>query len=373
MGESKADRTRASIDAIDRQILSIGEGTEALSPATVGRIVVTLGLHARAIRDARSDHLTIRGPVWRSVEVISGHLVAHVCPLVLTRFGDLLPTIDGTCAIRGDDEASVIEYADAVAAIFDWEQTVGRHVLLRTVIRKRLAGTAAMCVARVDAHMKFANDVDIPDFRRLGRELLCAEVADWALRVAGASDHAAAIALRANRAARQSVTWAARVFRKFTTSPDELSHFDAVATLAAVDELLAVLMRVQESDRQEREKGSHPFVQTIGEQALQEFVAGLDGMTHRYLEIAEQNLLKSGTAGAFVLSVLQVLLRILRLGHVLAPVLHGVGIGMGHEATVARMTAMQVKLRKFQAPKHSASEFQARSRILDTALASVGA
>lgn len=373
MGVSKATRTQTSIASIDRQILTIGADTRTLSVEALPRLSAMLRVHAAAVRSARADMLTIRGPVWRSVEAVSRHLECCVCPLALERFANLLPMADNTQRMRAEGEASVIDYAEAIAMMFAWEATVGRHVLLRAAIQKRLGQVATTCLERIDEHLQLANDVDIPDFRRLGREILRVEVAEWALRLAGAPEHSGALLQRANRVARDSVKWAARVFERFRSTPDELSHFDAVATLTAVDELLVVILRVHDSDRTEREAGSHPFVLTIGEQALQEFVAGLGHMTARYLQIAEQHLQADGAPGAFVVSVLRVLERILRVGHVLQPVVDGLKIHLRQDATIARMVAMRDKLQACTATARGSPDHLARLAILDGALASVGA
>ncbi|GHD49085.1 hypothetical protein GCM10017083_20940 [Thalassobaculum fulvum] len=372
MGGTRADRTRASIDAIDRQILRIGAERAWLSGDDVARLSAMLGVHSAAVRNARSDMLTIRGPIWRSMEAVSKHLVDRLCPLVLDRFDALLPAGDKHHGHRQPGETSVIDYAETVAAVFAWETSVGKHVLLRAAIKKRLARVAAACVVRIESHLGFENDADIPDFRRLGREILRAEVAEWAFRLAGAPEHSEAIALRAGRVARQSVTWAARVFERFRRDPDELSHFDAVATVAAVDELLLVILHVHESDQVEREAGSHPFVLTIGEQALQDFVAGLSHMTARYLQIAEQNLLEGGAPGAFVMSVLQVLERVLRVERVLQPVLATLGIELDHAATVKRMLAMRSRLLAVLGTPRASRDHAARLEAIDRALPVVG-
>ncbi|MEQ8396959.1 hypothetical protein [Thalassobaculum sp.] len=358
------------MDAIDRRILSIGQGAEALPTVSLGQMITMLGAHGRAVRDARADQLMIRGPVWQSVETISRHLQTCFCPLVLDRFDRLLPTSDLTFARRGADEASLIDYAEAVAAVSAWEMAVGKHALLRAEIRKRLLSVSTACLARIDAHLSIADEADIPDFRQLAREILRAEVAEWVFSLAGAPEHSTKILQRASRAARQSVAWAGRVFERFRAEPDEFSHFDAVATLAAVDELLVVILRVHDSDRMERASGSHPFVLTIGEQALQEFVTGLEHMTARYLEIAEDHLLAGGAAGAFVLSVLQVLQRIVRLDHVLLPVVSTLGVKLSHQATVLRMQEMQGRLQASLGTHNAPPDAMKRLGILDTALAS---
>lgn len=372
MNVAKSERTKASIDSIDRQILTIGAGTGTLSESSLRRLCAMLRVHSSAIREARSDLLTIRGPVWRSMEGVSKHLAICLCPLVLDRFGAMLPMADRSQATRADGEASVIDYAEAIAMVFAWEATVGKHVVLRAEIKKRLAEIAAARVARVEELLRLGSDADIPDFRLLGREILRAEVAEWALTQAGAPELSAAVLQRANRVARHAVTWAARVFERFRSSPDELSHFDAVATLTAVDELLVVILRVQEGDRLEREAGSHPFVLTIGEQALQEFVTGLARMTGRYLQIAEQNLLADGAAGAFVVSVLRVLDRVLRVGHLLLPVVEGLAVHLDHRGTVQRMAAMRGRLRQAAAGPKALPDHGRRLEILETALAAVG-
>lgn len=370
---TKADRTKASIDSIDRQILSIGDGALVMSGESLTRLAGMLRIHAGAVRNARAETLTIRGPVWRSVEVVSNHLATCLCPLVLDRFESLLPRGDNARANRAPGEASVIDYAESVAMIFAWEATVGRHSLLRPAIKKRLAAVTAGCVTRIETHLQLVNDVDIPDFRQLGREILRAEVAEWALRLAGAPEHSAAIMQRANRAARQSVTWAAKVFERFRSDPDELSHFDAVATLTAVDHLLVVILRVQDSDRTERETGSHPFVLTIGEQSLQEFVTGLSHMTGRYLQIADQHLFDSGAPGAFVVSVLHVLDRILRVAHLMVPVVEGLDTPLDYNGTIVRMRAMRGRLVEALAGGQASRDQATRLAILDKALGSIGA
>src|SRR3546814_1235507 len=102
---------------------------------------------------------------------------------------------------------------------------------------------------------------------------------------------------------------------------------------SAVDDLLVVILRVMESDRDARQAGSHPFVLTLGEQALQDFVNGLQHMTNRYLDIVDRHLVGDGAAGSFAMSVLQVLRRILRLGHALAPFVMMTAFRPNHAAT----------------------------------------
>lgn len=373
MAATRADQAKASIDTIDRQILEIGAGARYLSSDALSRLEAMLRVHSAAVRGARAEMLTIRGPIWRSVEAVSKHLAACVLPLVLDRLGRLLPTADRAHGKRAPAEASVIDYAEAVAAIFAWEARVGKHVLLRSAVQQGLAELTARWIERIEAHRQYENDADIPDFRQLGREILRAEVAEWAMTLAGAPEHSRAILQRADRVARQSVTWAARVFERFRDDPDELSHFDAVATLAAVDELLLVILRVHDSDCCEREAGSHPFVLTIGEQAVQDFVTGLAHMTGRYLQIADQYLLESGPPGAFVNSVLQVLDRILKIEKVLQPVAGTLGIAVDYTATVARMRAQRDRLVAALATPKAASDHATRLAVLEKALASAGA
>src|SRR3546814_18790899 len=74
-----------------------------------------------------------------------------------------------------------------------------------------------------------------------------------------------------------------------------LFRSDVVATVSAVDDLLVVILRVMESDRDARQAGSHPFVLTLGEQALQDFVNGLQHMTNRYLDIVDRHLDRKST------------------------------------------------------------------------------
>lgn len=373
MGGFKSEETRASIVSIDQQILSIGAGATVWSEEALRRLCGMLRAHSVAVRNARADMLTIRGPIWRSVEVVSKHLVSDVCPVILDRFDRMLPMADRSQARRADGEASVIQYAEAIAIMFSWEATVGKHVLLRADIQKRLAQIAAAWQKRIDEHLRLANEADIPDFRHLGRDILRAEVAEWALSQAGAPEHSAAILQRANRVARDAVKWAGRVFERFRVTPDELSHFDSVATLTAVDELLVVILRVHDSDRMERESGSHPFVLTIGEQALQEFVTGLGHMTGRYLQIAGQYLLADGAPGAFVVSVLRVLDRILRVEQLLVPVVGDLGIELDHAKTVSRMVAMRDRLRAQTENEAPSADHMARLEILDATLGSIRA
>ena len=293
-------------------------------------------------------------------------------PTVLDRFDRLLPSGEATAERRADGEASVIEYAEAIATIFAWEAAVGRDAKLRSGIRKRLLATSTAIMLRIESHVSLVYEADIPDFRQLGRELLRAEVADWAFRLAAAPDEATEIMKRANRAARQSIAWAGRVFERFKVEPDEFSHFDAVATIAAVDELLVAILRVHDGDQTERKAGSHPFVLTIGQQALQEFVTGLEHMTGRYLEIAEANLCQGGTAGAFVRSVLQVLQRILRLERVLAPVADAVGVELRYHATLKLLAVMRSKLRSVAGTPAAPSDCGDRVVLLEAILESAG-
>jgi len=229
------------------------------------------------------------------------------------------------------------------------------------------------CRDRIESHTRLSTDADIPDVRLLARDILRIEAVEWAVEIAGGPGQSEALRLLAHRAARQAVIWAGTVFRRFKAGPDEFSHFDAVATLSAVDDLLVVILRVIESDRDDRKAGSHPFVLTLGEQAIQEFVDGLKHMTNRYLEMAEQNLILGGAPGAFVRSILLVLQRILRLGHALLPSVDVMQIRLNHEATLVRMVAMRAKLRSAQTMPGASRDLQTRLSVLEDALAEVGA
>ncbi|HEY9566722.1 MAG TPA: hypothetical protein VIR38_01425, partial [Thalassobaculum sp.] len=159
----------------------------------------------------------------------------------------------------------------------------------------------------------------------------------------------------------------------FKAGPTEFSHFDVVATVSAVDDLLVVILRVMESDRDARQAGSHPFVLTLGEQALQDFVNGLQHMTNRYLDIVDRHLVGDGAAGSFAMSVLQVLRRILRLGHALAPFVMMTEFRPNHAATLRRMVVMRDRLKASLRRTGAPREHAERLAVIEAALADVGA
>lgn len=367
------DRKRAAMEAIERQILTVGRGSATLPADKLEQLVAMLDVHAGELRSARSGSLDMRSLAARSTRAVAEHLGAYACPLCLSRFGALLPISDDIGGpARRPGEATATDYAEAIAAMFRWEAGAGQETRLRAAIQKRMAGVVRTCRSRIEERMQVGADSDIPDVRLLARDILRIEAVEWAVGVAGGAGQAEPLRQLAHHAARKAVQWAGKVFERFKEGPTEFSHFDAVATLSAVDDLLVVILRVMESDRDAREAGSHPFVLTLGEQALQDFVNGLQHMTSRYLDIADQHLVSGGAAGSFVLSVLQVLQRILRLGHALAPSVDMLEIRLNHESTLVRMVAMRAKLRSSLKMPGASRDYEARLAVLDTALADVG-
>lgn len=368
------DRRRAAVEAVERQILAIGRGALTLSADKVDRLRGLLDVHGGEIRSARSGSLDLRTIAARSARAVAGHLAAHVCPLCLPRFAALLPITDALdAAHRNPGEATAADYGDLIAAMFQWEAGAGDDSRLRAAIRQRMAGIVRTCRERIEQRLQVDNASDIPDVRLLARDILRVEAVEWAVEVAAGQGQAEPLRQLAHRAARQAVQWAGTVFERFKAGPDEFSHFDAVATLSAVDDLLVVILRVLESDRDARRAGSHPFVLTLGEQAMQDFVTGLQHMTGRYLDIADQHLVSGGAAGSFVLSVLQVLQRILRLGHALVPTVDMLEMRTNHEAALVRMVAMRARLRSSLQMPGASRDYEARLAVLDAALADVGA
>ncbi len=367
-------RAQAAIETLDRQILAVGRGPVTFTAEALDRLRVLLEVHAAELRSARAGSMAMRGIAARSAAAVAGHLAACPGPLALRRLAALLPiTDDEGGGGRGTDEATATDYAQGISAMAAWEASVGPDSRLRGAVQKAMGRITRTCRERIESHMHLSTDDDIPDVRLLARDILRIEAVEWAVEIAGGPGQSEGLRVLAHRAARQSVIWAGTVFRRFKVGPDEFSHFDAVATLSAVDDLLVVILRVLESDRDDRKAGSHPFVLTLGEQAIQEFVDGLEHMTNRYLEMAEQNLLLGGAPGAFVRSVLLVLQRILRLGHALMPSVNVMEIRLNHEATLVRMVAMRAKLRSAQTMPGASQDLQTRLSVLDNALAEVGA
>lgn len=370
---SSKQRDQAVLDTVERQILAIGMDGRPLGAEGTSRLQAMLEAHAQAVRAARRDTTARRAAAERSAMAVSEHLVGRLCPLLLARFAARMPISDSESAGRVPGEATVADYAEAVAAVFAWETAAGPGTALRAAIQARVAAVTRTCRRRIDAHLRVRTEEDFPDVRLLARDILRVEAVEWAVAIAGGPAQAAELRHLAHHAARQAVQWAGRVFERFRAGPDEFTHFNAVATLSAVDDLLVVILRVLESDRDDRLAGSHPFVLTLGEQALQDFVDGLEHMTNRYLDIAETNLLAGGPPGEFVLSVLQLLRRVLRLGHALLVSVDIMEVRLNHEATVRRMAALRGRLRGAAQDPDGAGDHGARLAVVEAALADIGA
>ncbi len=367
------ERKRTSLEAIERQILSIGPDRSTLAADKVDRLRDMVAAHADAVQLARLEAPALRAVAGRSAAAVAEHLAATVCPLVLARFCALLPIVAGDAPGRASGEASASDYADVIAGLFAWETAVGPDTRLRAAIQDGMSAVTRACRTRIERHLRVDSEDDFPDVRLLARDILRVEAVEWAVTVAGGASRAAELRQLAHGAARRAVQWAGRVFERFKAKPDEFTHFDAVATLSAVDDLLVVILRVLESDRDDRLAGSHPFVLTLGEQALQDFVDGLEHMTRRYLEIAEANLLSEGPAGAFTLSVLQLLRRVLRLGHALLGSVDILEIRLNQDATVKRMVALRDWLRASVEQPGTPKDHVARLAEIEAALADIGA
>ena len=369
---TNGERAQTSIEAVERQILASCSGQATVSAAGIVHLQSLLSSHADQLRSAKAGDSTLRAAASRSSAVVAAHLADMVCPILLSRFADLLPISDGTGAGRAEDEAVAADYADVIATVFAWESAVGPDSRLRGAIQSRLATVTRACRNRIDSHLDVRSEDDFPDVRLLARDILRVEAVEWAVSIAGGPGQAAELRHLAHHAARQAIQWAGRVFERFKADPDEFTHFDAVATLSAVDDLLVVILRVLESDRDDREAGSHPFVLTLGEQALQDFGSGLEHMTRRYLAIVDAHLLAEGSSGEFVLSVLQLLQRVLRLGHALLRSVDVLEIRLNHDAARRRMTGFRSVLRKAAAAADAPREFAVRLKVLEAALAEIG-
>lgn len=369
-----ADRRRTTLEALERQILSLNRDLPRMSGNTLAGFSAALEVHAREVRAGLSDSLALRGLASGSAAAVAEHAVTQTCPLILTRFAALLPIPAGDRPeARDADKGTAAEYAQAIAAMAAWETAVGPDTRLRSAIQRCLSTIVQACRSCIEGHLNARSDSDTPDVRQLAGDILRVEAIEWLIGIAGGSGQSEQVRALAHRAARQSVVWAGMVFEQFKSRPDEMSHFDAVATLSAVDDLLVIILQVLESDRDERRSGSHPFVLTIGEQAMQDFVNGLRHMTDRYLRIAEKHLRTVGPAGDFAQSVLSVLHRILLLGHALRASVELAGIRLNHETALTRMVAMRAKLRaSVNAPGAPECHFT-RLRALDIALTEVGA
>ncbi|MEQ8813245.1 MAG: hypothetical protein RLO51_07630 [Thalassobaculum sp.] len=370
---TNGERAQASIEAVEQQILASCRGQPTISAAGIVHLRSMLTGHADEIRSAKAGDSTLRAAASRSSAAVAAHLADIVCPILLSRFATLLPISDGIGIPRAADEAAAADYADALASVFAWEGAVGPDSRLRGAIQGRLSSVTRSCRARIESHLDVTSDDDFPDVRLLARDILRIEAVEWAVEIAGGPSHAAELRHLAHHAARQAIQWSGRVFERFRAGPDEFTHFDAVATLSAVDDLLVVILRVLESDRDDRAAGSHPFVLTLGEQALQDFGSGLEQMTRRYLAIVDVHLLADGPSGDFVLSVLQLLQRVLRLGHALLRSVDVLEIHLNHVSAQQRMTAFRAVLRKATAGAGAPREYTARLTVLEAALAEVGA
>lgn len=366
------ERDRATVAAIERQILSSGFEKDALTGDDLDRLMVLLDAHGAALRSAKAGSPSMRTVAEQSAAVVAAVLESVVCRVILERFGALMPIAGADGSHRSVGEANTTEYAEAIAALFAWEAAVGPDARVRAAIRARLAAVVENCQRRIVSYLHVRDDEDVPDVRLLARDILRLEAIEWAVGIAGGTGQTAELRMLAHRAARQAVIWAGKVFERFRAQPDELTHFDAIATLSAVDDLLVVILRVLDGDRDDRRAGSHPFVLTLGELALQDFVGGLEHMTGRYLGIAERHLLASGATGDFVLSVLSVLQRILHLGQALLPSLDQPGIRSNHEMILVRMGAMRTKLRASLESTDAPVAHRARLAVLNSALVEVG-
>lgn len=365
-------RKQASIETIERQIIQTFSGQNPPDADGLEQVKAMLQAHGEELRAGRADSAAMRAMADRSAAAVAAHLVEVVCPMLLARLGASLPISDDRSTGRSAGEASAVDYAEAIACLFAWETAVGADTRLRSAIQTRLGTITRACRVRIERHLQVCSDEDFPDVRLLARDILRVEAVEWVVGIAGGPAQARDLRHLAHHAARKAVQWAGQVFDRFKAEPDEFSHFDAVATLSAVDDLLVVILRILESDQDDRRAGSHPFVLTLGEQALQDFANGLEHMTRRYLEIAETHLLAEGAAGAFVLSVLQLLQRILRLGHALLLTVDIMEIHLNHAATRRRTTALRATLQKALAKPGASKDYPARLAVLDAALASSG-
>jgi len=358
---------------VERQILAICAGQTILSVEGAERLKAMLVVHADEFRALKVGAGAMRVFADRSASAVSAHLTDAVCPLLLTRFADLLPISGGGGLPRLAREAVAADYAEAIAAVFAWEAAVGPGSSLRAAIQGRLAAVTRTCRNRIDQHLNVRTDEDFPDVRLLARDILKVEAVEWVVGIAGGTAVAVDLRQLAHHAARRAVQWAGRVFERFKADPDEFTHFDAVATLSAVDDLLVVILRVLESDRDDRLAGSHPFVLTLGEQALQEFGSGLERMSRRYLAIMDAHLLATGAEGAFVLSVLRLLQRVLRLSQALLRSVNVLEIRLNHETTLRRMAASRARLLSALDEPDASGDLAARLAVLESVLAEIRA
>lgn len=341
----RAKRSTAQLGNAQATILAVATGPEPMRADRCADAIEALSAHAAMVRSAQAGDGEQRRAATRSIATVEQHLAKALLPAAVRQFRELNPVANRAEAPVADlDTATIVDLADLLAAIGRWEFALNRQTVLRAEIHKALSAMVSQCKARLTPYLELSDDT--LDVRIASRDLLRIEAVHWAVEAAGGQSQAAMIRDLSNQTARRAILHAARIFTRFTDDPDEFHHFDAVGAVSAVDDLLVLLLQVLEGDRTARDKGVDPFVLTIEEQALQDFVTGLQAMTQRYAAMAGENILATGPAASFIDSVVKVLQRIASLVASLSGIVQVMELGLNQQELSLKLRKMRDRLRR---------------------------
>src|SRR3546814_13008281 len=113
------------------------------------RCALVTGVQTCALPISRLGSLDMRTLAARSTAAVAGHLGTHACALCLKRFGALLPISDDVESLpRRSGEATATDYAEAIAAMFSWEASLGQGTKLRDAVPQHTTAVGRTCRSR---------------------------------------------------------------------------------------------------------------------------------------------------------------------------------------------------------------------------------
>lgn len=182
---------------------------------------------------------------------------------------------------------SAIDAGDIVSAIADWER-----IAFSTSQTAHLQHeTARRLYTRIvkDAG-SFATRLEAADYAELGQAaalILRIETTGLVLDSLRQASLSMELKRTSRRLARLVMRSVGRTVREYLKSRDMAGHFDVSAVLAEIDDLLLVLLRIMDGEREEAQEGAgHPFIVSLGEDTLDTFKADIEALLEHYLAIA---------------------------------------------------------------------------------------
>jgi hypothetical protein len=187
--------------------------------------------------------------------------------------------------------ANLLDLVELLNALATWEARSESGFEIQR-FRQRLADQLFTDMQQqTAAFIQRLDKADYAEMPQAGALILQLDATTWLLEGLGQGQKMAELQAASARLARSIVRSVSRTIHGFLSDSDMVRHFDVSAVLLYVEDLIVAMLRVQESTKEEKNKGAaHPFILSLGEQIAIANLADLGALLSYYLRALERGI-----------------------------------------------------------------------------------